>query len=318
MKNSLLKSGLFLSFLFVVFFVLDKWCTEIVPKNTALKNYWILDKKGSFHDIAFIGPSRVLHSINGNAFKKNEDDQIINLGLSGAGYAEQYLILMSFLKNRNKIDQLLIEVSYFNFINPDSSFSYPFHEYFYFPYIQDDDVYRIISDNAKSKIKCLFWKYFPLFRYAEFNSEFRPMLLFKSPYNKKAKNSFDEFGTVFLAENADTTLLKDVSYNISEMNEKTIGYLERMVLLAQKNNIKVSFFTSPVYGNKVLYKNNAFINYKNRLNGILEKYEIDYFDFEDHVISRDITNFKDYTHINKKGAEIFSRQLVDAIRKFNG
>ncbi|MFO0358095.1 MAG: hypothetical protein ACK50A_14170 [Sphingobacteriaceae bacterium] len=313
-RKGLLNSVYFIVFITTLLFILDVSISKIIPLNTGIKNYWIIEKKNTRYNKAFIGPSRVLHSIDGEIFSEQGKRKVINLGLSGVSYAEQYLILRTFLsENKNTLDELYIEVSYFNFIDPDSSFSYPFHEYYYFPFIKEDYVSTIIQDNSKNSMKTLMWRYVPFIRYAEFNSEFRPLILFKNSYNESLNSSFDKYGTKYLYGIADTLKLQSCYYHLNRMNEKTLSYLERMILLARQEGAKVCLFSSPVFSKKVLYKGNAYINYKKCLTDIIAKHKVGYYDFENNASLSNIGYFEDYTHLNKNGAKAFSEVFAESI-----
>ncbi|MBK7819375.1 MAG: hypothetical protein IPJ60_18925 [Sphingobacteriaceae bacterium] len=161
------KVVMFVSIVLTLMIILDCSFTKIVPNNTIIKNYWLMNKKKANFDLAFVGPSRVLHAIDGETFERKLNCKTINLGLSGVGYAKQYLLLRKLIEeNGIKLKQLFIEVSYYNLIDPDSAFSYPFHEYYYFPYIHTDFVYEVIKDNSNNKYKSWVWKYVPFVRFA--------------------------------------------------------------------------------------------------------------------------------------------------------
>jgi hypothetical protein len=312
----ILKTGrvlFFLSLSFFFFLILDWYFTASVPKNTVLKHYWLLNKKNEQYDMAFIGPSRVLNTLDLSVFESELHVNSINLGLSGAGYAELYLMFKSFVEeNKNRIKNLYIEISYFNVIDPDSAFSYPFHEYYYFPYIKNAFVYDIIKDNSKNKLKCFAWKYLPFFRYAEFNLNFRSLILFKSEaHDGSVDMGFDKYGSALI----DNEMREDVKamYNNSEMNGKTIHYLERMIELAQKNKMEVTLFTAPCYSKSVSYSKLALHNYKNVVEKITNSYKVNYLDFESNPLLNDKKFFLDKTHLNKKGAVVFSKIFSDTL-----
>ena len=293
---------------------MDRYFTSIIPKNTALKHYWLLDKKNVQYDLAFIGPSRVLNTLDMSVFEKELHANSINLGLSGAGYAEQYLMLKTFMdENKNRIKKLFIEISYFNVIDPDSSFSYPFHEYYYFPYIQKEFVYEIIKDNAESKLKAMAWRYIPLIRYAEFNINFRPLILFTSTIEKgSGDRGFDKHGDMLLDKEMGEDHNKG-TYSNSQMNGKTISYLEKMITLAKEYKTEVTLFTAPAYNRGFSYSKEAFANYRRVVNEVVNRYGIKYCDFECIDMCNNKSYFADKTHLNKRGARLFSEAFCDTL-----
>lgn len=306
----------FLSLSFVLLYCFDLALTNRIPKNTVIKNYWLLNKKNERFDIAFIGPSRVLNTIDGGVFKDKLNIAPINLGLSGAGYAEQYLLLKLFLKeNKNSVGTLFIETSYFNFIDPDSSFSYPFHEYYYFPYIKKNDVYDVIMDNTKQKLKVAVWRYLPFVRYAEFNSNFRPLVLFVSKKSEvNHSDGFDSFGTQLETKDNGISSFKEKTYSNSSMDPKTIGYLIKMIDLAKENRTEVVLFTAPVYRKTLKYSQEAWNSYSGVLQKIISQYKLKYYNFESISLCDSVVNFNDKTHLNKRGALRFSSVFSDSLK----
>ena len=298
--------------------LLDRYFSLTAPKNTVLKNYWILNKKENKFGNAFIGPSRVLNTLDLSAFEKNSNLPPLNLGLSGAAYAEQFLILKMFIEeNKNTCQNLFIEISYFNLINPDSAFSYPFHEYFYFPYMSKDFVAQTIKNNSKNKLKSLMWQYVPFIKYAEFNSNFLPLILFTSSFKEgTGDKSFDKYGSILLNEFMDKNY-KIGQYSNPNTDQKNLNYLKGMIELAKKNNIKVTLFTAPSFTKSFSYSDSAYKNYQNTVYTICQQYSLPYFDFEKSEVCNDINNFSDRTHLNKTGAVKFSKIFCDTLRSLN-
>lgn len=311
-----IKVIVFLSLCLVLLFFFDWVFTNRIPKNTVIKNYWILNKKSEKFDLAFIGPSRVLNTIDGVVFKSKLNAEVINLGLSGAGYAEQFLMLSLFLKeNNNSIKTLFIETSYFNFIDPDSSFSYPFHEYYYFPYIKNKDVYDVIKDNSKEKLKVEMWRYFPFIRYAEFNSNFRSLFLFVSQKSEiNSKDGFDEYGTQLETKNSDINFCNEKTYTNPFMDTKTLTYLRKMIGLAKESNTEVVLFTAPVYRKALHYSLPAWKAYNDTLQKIVSQFKLKYYNFESIGLCDSLINFNDKTHLNRKGAILFSNVFSDSLK----
>jgi hypothetical protein len=258
----------------------------------------------------------VLNTIDGAVFKHKLNEAPINLGLSGAGYAEQYLLLKLFLQeNKNSVGTLFIETSYFNFIDPDSSFSYPFHEYYYFPYIKNNDVYDVIMDNTKQKLKVVMWRYLPFIRYAEFNSNFRPLVLFVSKKSEvNYTDGFDRYGTQLETKDNGISSFKEKTYSNSNMDPKTIGYLKKMIDLARENKTNVVLFTAPVYRKTLKYSQLAWKSYSDVLQKIISQYKLKYYNFESVPLCDSVVNFNDKTHLNERGALRFSNVFSDSLK----
>ena len=317
MKSKFFTITSYIIFLYLVLFLLDNYFSVTAQKNTVIKNYWLLNKKQSEFENAFLGSSRVLNMMDASIFDGQGSTNSINLGLSGVGYAEQYLIYRLFTEqNKNTIKTLFVEISYFSLITPDSAFSYPFHEYFYFPYIKSDFVYETIQDKSKNKLKCLAWRYLPFIKYAEFNVNFRPFILFNSSYKEGAANNFDKSGNLLLEEQNEK-IYSSKQYTNSTMDLKNISYLNKILELAKKNHKNIYLYTAPLNKTFLSYSLKASENYKQALNTIIRKYKLSYFNFEDHKISYEPGNFIDRTHLNKTASIKFSKILRDTIKSLN-
>jgi hypothetical protein len=316
-KNKLLSTTLFLLIGIATLIISDIYFTTKIPKNSLFKQYWLLNKKQCEYDLAFIGPSRVLNTIDAFVFEDQLGLKPINLGLSGVGYAEQYLLLDLLLEqNKLRIKKLNIEIGTSSVINPDSAYSYPFHEFFYFPYINNDTVFKIILDNSKNKSKAFAWKYVPFFRYAEFNSNFLPMVFFPFTIDETiGDKKFDIYGSILIDKQKGDDAFESQYIENLNINGKTITYLEKMIRLAQNHNIEVILFTAPMYKNSLTYSGKALMNYENLIASITLRYNIKYFNFSADKICADKGNFYDRGHLNKKGAKAFSEIFCDSLRK---
>lgn len=297
--------------------ILDAIMCSQIPKSVAIKNYWLLSKTDQNYDLAFIGPSRVLNSMDCEVFERKLNCKAINLGLSGVGYAEQYVLLKLMMEeNHARIKKLCVEVSYYNLINPDSSFSYPFHEYIYLPYLKKDGVFDVVKNNTKDQLKVYLWRYFPLAWFAEFNNSYLKMMFLVSNAPPGIGDmDFDEHGSVFLKSTESVNKKVAHYYSNSTMDLKTKVYLEKIIELAKRNGTEVVLYTSPVYTKKVTYSKSAWNNYRNTVNQLKRKYNLKYFDTEKANVSNDESKFYDITHLNRDGAMAFSSDLSDSLAK---
>ena len=109
MVKFVLKFILFLSIIFIILKLMDKYYTNyaLKHKNVCEKSDWALNHKNQTFDYAFIGNSRVMNMVDINSIEKRIDKTGINLGLIGANYAESCILLDQFLKNGNKIKNLI-------------------------------------------------------------------------------------------------------------------------------------------------------------------------------------------------------------------
>ena len=138
-------------FLLVTIYLLICFPLSILYENyfknnldLSLKPNWILAKKNQHFDFAVLGSSRVINLVDVQAIEQKNKNQGINLGSSGTGLPETFLLLNQFLKNGNTIDTLFLEINP-NLLNAEMSFSLPFHPYHYFQFIHQLEVAEVYN-----------------------------------------------------------------------------------------------------------------------------------------------------------------------------
>lgn len=97
--------------------------------------------------------------------------------------------------------------------------------------------------------------------------------------------------------------------NISfKYNLELKNIFEDYCSFVKSNNINICFVYAPTYieaTKKITNLQEMYSTYKS----IANKYNIPILDYNYHLISLDSTNFYNATHLNKKGSELFSKQL---------
>ena len=104
---------------------------------------------------------------------------------------------------------------------------------------------------------------------------------------------------------------KPLSGEKALINEKGIGYLKRTIELCKAKNIPLMLILPPAYKSLELELNPDFYPTAKRIceeGGVVIK------DYRDMAIKEDHRFFRDQTHLNKAGAEIFSKLVADDIK----
>ena len=314
MKAFTIKAILLIAIIFVLLTALDRYYTKytISHKNLCEKSDWILNHKDEKFDFAFIGNSRVINMVDINAIEKLTNKSGINLGLIGANYSENYLVLDQFLKAGNTIKNLIIQMDMHN-LNSSKELGYPFHNYNYMHLLSDTTVFNVVKDNNPG-YKAFIWKYIPFSRYMEFSNKYVFYKILKGGYECKTSDDFDATkGSTLINGPFDPKkhVSKYTYWTIKENDEK---YLFKLIELAKAKNIQVVFYSAPIYCNYLNYQ----LRYKEVFNEIKNKIihkNIKVFDFNQgtNLIGKDITNFNDNIHLNSIGVQKFSISLIDSI-----
>lgn len=281
------------------------------------KAHWILHKSNEAYNVAFIGSSRVFNTISPVLIDTVLKIKSVNLGVGGAAFAENYLLLEQFLR-KNAIETLYIQVDLWGLILPKEAYNHSFSEEKYLNLIGSPSVDSIYLSNS-NPLKFYFRKYIPFFKYSEYNSIYSvdKMLLGLNPDNK---NIFDKTkGATILEQKKDGITFKNLIVgkvkNANYCLESALS-LKKLIAYAQSKKIKVSLFTAPSY---IPYMKSLEFNLasKDTIKKIAKEFNVPFFDFEKSNHFKDTLLFRDYTHLNKKGSIVFSKLLSDTIKKYN-
>jgi hypothetical protein len=265
---------------------------------------WVYDrifKNPEPIDIAFIGSSGTIHSVNENVIVKNLEGAAMNLKVCNLGYcrlgANLYYVLTKDLLKHKKVKYLFLEVR----ANEDYS-SHPM-----FPYLADtrDLLFPKLWFN-----KYLFTDYYNALT-ERINMTEQKLFFAKQeyPYNPES------FGYGASQMIADTVKLDKVKQKRKETGIEhfsaakrnfnlnyPLAYLDKVVALAKANRIKIIFYYVEGYG--TAYEEPQLQDYY-RANGEL-------WIAPDEIFSRK-SNWMDENHLNDQGAEEYSKWLAKKI-----
>jgi hypothetical protein len=286
---------------------------EIKTKDIYIeKPSYIINCKNKNFDYVVGGSSRVHNNFNTPLFDSLCQINGFNIGYGGSALSQNYLTLYMFLKNGNKIRNYLQQVEDDFLMDPKKAFTYPFQDYFFMPYIGDENVDNCYKRNV-SLTKFYLWKYIPFVKYAEFNNYYSlkkiaaPIKIDSSIFKFKGYNKLEidhvkEFPAKFYKK-ADKKNFVD---------ESNIFYLNKIRDLCAHNGINFIIYSSPLYKKKYIANNQielhtALINY-------VTKNKIKYFNFMLDKRYEYDSLFYDETHLNSIGTDLFTAQLSDSLK----
>jgi hypothetical protein len=276
------------------------------------KPSYIISCSNKNYDYIVGGSSRVHNNFNSNLFDSLTKLSGFNIGYGGSAMSQNYLTLYLFLKNGNTIKNYLQQIEDNFLMDPKVAFTYPFQDYFFMPYIGDDNVDECYNSNTPL-IKFYIWKYLPFVKYSEFNNYYglkkivtptkidSDMLKFKGYVKLDTKHKEGFPATDYKAIN-----------KLVAVDESNIYYLNKMRDLCLKNNINFIIYSSPLHQKSYLaYKpenlHSALINYVTNNN-------VKYFNFMLDKAFQGDSLFYDETHLNAKGTDLFTSQLADSLK----
>lgn len=311
MKHFLKISLFFLLILYLVLLNASVSLDEVLKNDPTKKFNWIYSRENGVYDFAVIGSSRGACNVDVYTLEAELGQKGINLSQVGTAFPELKLILEAFLK-KNQIKRLLVEVDIFGLDN--SNFGHPYHEYNYFPYINEDFIYSDMKNNFGTK--AVVWKYVPFYKYAEFNSISGISGVIS--ILKKQPSEYDEKGGMML----DTPFLENSAVMENRNKIKNSGYkidkervdaLNSILAIAKEKGIPVVMFIAPSLKEALQYQLNR-VEIAAFYSDLAKETGNAFLDFTNEPMSNDINLFADLEHTTRKGAIEFSKILAGRIK----
>jgi hypothetical protein len=279
-------------------------------ENSCNNNTWVKIFEGSLEtDIAIIGTSRAESHYDTEIISKITGLKTYNLGVSGTPYTIFKIRWKSYLNRNAKPKILIIDLDAIS-LNDSKQINDKFQ---YLPFFNTEEYQSL----AKEKDDDFYYeKFIPLYKYRGY--EMRIFKQIKSLSNpslcSNTVNGYTEHDIDWIEK--DYTNFK----NIMQDDKKTENYdfkiysqglteLKEIIKGCKQNNIKVYFIWSPSYYEAQSYQ----ISYKNYIDSTLQNIskenDIRYLNFSSDSISFDRKYFYNSSHMNKKGAKLFSEKI---------
>jgi hypothetical protein len=315
---------LFLLTLLVPAYLIDGYLGNRYKSLENVNSNWVHNKKGMDLDYAAMGSSRVKIGFDVRLIDSLIQKKGINIGDRGIGIPEEFVLTEWFL-SRNKVDYFILEIDYFSLNSVDVA--YPFHEYRFFPYFKEPLVDSVIRKNTSS-IRYYLWKYVPLVKYIEYNTEYTGKLFFPEAL------PFDDKGFIPLDKNEDAGTANTFELMEKEKDkkkEKTVKqrfgsfsytltdsvYLDNIIKKARANGAQVILYTSPEYFKDPEYRKNVVPDMIRFYNNLSAAYNVPYFHFFDTEFARTRSNISgDGYHLTYKSIDQYSAMLADSLKHY--
>ncbi|MGK0186513.1 MAG: hypothetical protein ACI9R3_002296 [Verrucomicrobiales bacterium] len=131
---------------------------------------WIFGFKDQAFQFAVLGSSRTLNQVDVRTLEDAGIGRGINISNSGAGYAQNYLVLRRFFELNNRIDRLVLNFDRDCF-ESDVHFTDPFQEHAFLPFTGEKWVDEIFRDELRPS-KYWLYRILPTSRYLEYNDRY--------------------------------------------------------------------------------------------------------------------------------------------------
>jgi hypothetical protein len=301
MRRFIVKSAIFFLILWIGSYVLARTLDAVFRQDRSNKEMWSLSQHGLSVDYAVAGSSRAFNNIDAATLLRKTGRPAINIADAGQSMADIYLTLHLFLVHENRIRNLLLQID-----GGDLDYSHEFMTYLYLPYMADPEVAKTVREVGGLK-RYVSVETFPLAKYWEYNN------FYNLEHLQQARS-----GTSGYDKSAGSELLYDENYHefpvISDdpdfvVNLRSRKYLDQIVQLSRSHGINLTVFSAPMYHRDVFKKydaaSRAYIARYCQERGIL------YLDFTDASFDR--AEFRDYGHLNGRGALRFTQMLADSL-----
>lgn len=307
MKSFLKILSIFLLLLWILAFSLDGIITKGL-KKTDIRKYQVWNDIYASNiksDFLILGNSRawcqydpkILDSIIGLSF--------YNLGIDGSPINYQIIRYNTYRRFNPKPIYIIQNIDFSTLAIRNDGYE----REQYFPYISDDSLMNVVS---KDKKITLFDRYLPLVRYFGyreviedgFQSFFGETSFFDGGMYKGYRGNDYQW---------DGSNLNNINTIIYSKDPKALKLLDEYLSKAKDENIEVIFVSAPIYV-EVKRKLIDFKGMNDMYKSIADKYKLKILDYTNDSICLNKTNFYNGTHLNKKGAELFTTKLAKDLK----
>lgn len=260
----------------------------------------------SKYETLILGSSRAESHFDVQAIDEALQTTTYNLGIEGASLPFELDIFKIYLEKSSFPKQIILNLDYhIPKCDNDTVFMFPR----FFPYLHNQSLYSALQ---KRDERMIYFRYLPFYSLAYTGDNYLTAAI-RGFLNKPGAYdlSFNKGYAPVLEQN--TIPFKQWKYTPYEAcnDAQVYNLLDSIAQMCKQNNAKLHFVLSPLF-----YKASNQISNKN---SILEKIKsksiannIPLFDYTSDVICNDSSLFADPYHLNKKGAELFTKKfLVD-------
>lgn len=259
-------------------------------------------------DIAIYGSSRAWTQIDPSIIKDNLGYSTYNFGVDGHNFSIQLLRHYLYQKYNKKPKLIILSVDFTTFQKRADLYNY----YQFLPYmLWDDTIQEYTTDYVGfNKLDYIF----PLIRYAGELGLIKNIYKFENQQN--IVNRENGFRAHSIAWNDDLDKALAEKPIKAELGEKLILLFKDFLSECREKNINVLMVHTPMHiaGQKFV-ENNQEAN--NLIANIAKEYNLEFLDYSKSEICLDKTYFYNSMHMNKKGVNKFTVQLINDIKSTN-
>ena len=258
-------------------------------------------------ELAVFGSSRAFIQINPKILEEETKLNSYNFGLNGSKFKMQFYRFNIYLKHNPKPKVVVWNLDTFSFSHIDEVFQ-PNQ---YVPFmLWNRDLYKALDEYKSTNV----WDFIlPLYRY-------RDQVYWKDQISRSKKEKLGKDG-LFRKEGF-MSYDRKWDVNWAKMKKKNSDFdfndyplLEELIKRCKKENIKLVFTIAPEFykGQDYMLNRDEVIN---RYKTTLQKYNLPLLDYSEDTISYQQKYFYNTTHMNNKGADVFTKELSQDLQEY--
>ncbi len=262
-------------------------------------------------DIAIYGSSRAWVHIDPEIISETLGGNVYNFGIDGHNFWLQYLRHLEFCRYNKKPSTIILSVDIFTLQKRRGL--YELNQFL--PYMLWNTNIRRFTASYDGFNKIDY--YIPLIRYM---GKSKCLELIKDDIiNTESSYRYRRKGFLGLNKTWNNDLhhaVKEMKSYEAKLDKESIRLFEDFILDCKSKGIELIFVYTPEYieGQKFIVNRKEIIKlYK----FYSQKYSIDFYDYSNDSLCFEKKYFYNANHLNKKGAEIFSRRLASKIKLQN-
>ena len=313
LTKTLIYSLLFIVVCYGLQFMADKGLRK--SNSNDFKN-WTMIVQGEMNaELLVTGSSRAMRMIDPQILENETGMVTYNLGMEGARLQSQMSRWDSYLEYNDKPKVIVQTVDLMSMGHANTVFK----KQQFLPFLQEDFVYDALKpvDN-----KLYIDRYFPLYKYHGYVDEFKEgiSLFFGMSSTKKYteyrgyESKDKKWNTEF--QQMKDTLKNDTLIHPNHLVKEGFEILERMISDCQERDIQLVLVFTPQY----IGLTELQVQTDNIIKGFEElgmKSNVHFLNYAFDPICQDTTYFYNAMHLNKIGAEIYSKNLSNDLIRLN-
>lgn len=307
----LLKVGFFL---YVTLSILDIGLTHFFLKKD-FRNYTRVGEAEVWNDIynsminvdvAIYGSSRSWRHISPKIIKEKTGLSSYNFGIDGHGFNLQYLRHRKYFNENSRPKTVLLTVGPNTLNISKDLYNYNLSQLLPFMFL-DSEIYSNTFPND------FYFRYeylFPLIRYGG-RVQWRDFILGQPPRVRKKGYAGTDIKWL---DKEGQIKCNNKKITDSSFSKKSIALLDKFIKELKKENIKIIIIYTPFYieGQDCIEGYSRLNNFYSRIS---KRYDVPFYDYSKDSISSVKDYFYNAMHLNKKGAEIFTKKLINDLKK---